>query len=289
MTPESLCMEAHPKLKGTRMVLGLTGWMDGGDVSTGTIRRFVQALGASRLATIQPRDFYVWSFPGSMEVAAMFRPHTKIEDGVIVSYDLPDNIFHYSQEHNLILFHGKEPNLRWNEYAHCILSLASSFHVEMMYFIGSVGGLVPHTREPRLFSSVSDEDLKPALQAYGVRFSNYEGPASIVTLLMREAARRGLRMATLVAEIPAYIQGHNPRCIESMVRRLSGVLEVEIALEPLRQATDVFEKKLNKVLDDRKELAQLIGKLESDYDNEIFDTEMGDLKQWLESQGVRLD
>jgi len=29
--------------------------------------------------------------------------------------------------------------------------------------------------------------------------------------------------------------------------------------------------------------------LEENYDNEVFDTEMGELKKWLEQKGVRLD
>ena len=27
----------------------------------------------------------------------------------------------------------------------------------------------------------------------------------------------------------------------------------------------------------------------SDYDHEVFDSQMGDLKDWLEQQGIRLD
>jgi hypothetical protein len=37
------------------------------------------------------------------------------------------------------------------------------------------------------------------------------------------------------------------------------------------------------------ELAGNIRKLEEDYDNEIFDSEMGELKSWLEQQGIRVD
>jgi len=36
-------------------------------------------------------------------------------------------------------------------------------------------------------------------------------------------------------------------------------------------------------------LAANIQKLEEDYDNEIFNNDMGDLKDWLQQQGVRLD
>ena len=289
MTPEAMRIEVRPKLNHPQMVLGLSGWMDGGDVSTGVIRQLVRMLGARKLGEIEPEGFYLCSFPGTMGVAAMFRPHTEIKDGLIVRYEPPANTFYYSRQNNLILFVGKEPNLRWDDYVDCILSLASTFGVDMSYFIGSVAGLVPHTREPRLFSTVSDEALKPPLEQCGIRFSDYDGPASVVTLLTREAGRRGHSMATLVAEIPAYIQGHNPRCIESVIRRLAAMLGLEVRLDKVRRASDVFEKKLNNVLEGRTELAELISKLEEDYDNEVFDTQMGDLKQWLEDQGIRLD
>lgn len=38
-----------------------------------------------------------------------------------------------------------------------------------------------------------------------------------------------------------------------------------------------------------QKLAERIQKLEEDYDNEVFDTQMTDLKDWLEQQGIRLD
>jgi len=60
-------------------------------------------------------------------------------------------------------------------------------------------------------------------------------------------------------------------------------------LDDLRDISDEFEKKLSEVVQDQPELAGNIRKLEEDYDNEIFNNEMGDLKQWLEQQGIRLD
>jgi len=37
------------------------------------------------------------------------------------------------------------------------------------------------------------------------------------------------------------------------------------------------------------EVAGNIQKMEEDYDNQIFNSEMGDLKKWLQQQGIRLD
>jgi len=272
-----------------RMVLGFSGWMDGGDVSTGTIEYLIEALGAEPLAEMAPEHFYIYSFPGSMEISALFRPHTVIEEGLLRRYEPPANVFHCHSASNLVLFAGKEPNFHWADYAECLLSLAEEMNVSEITFVGSVAGLVPHTREPRLFASVSEERVKDRLEPYSVRFSDYEGPASIVTYLLDQAGRRALPMASLVGEIPAYVQGRNPRCIEAMVRRLSAMLGLRLDLDDLRADSDAFERKLSRVVRKKDDLAKLIGKLEADYDNEVFDSQMGDLKEWLQEKGIRLD
>jgi proteasome assembly chaperone (PAC2) family protein len=92
-----------------------------------------------------------------------------------------------------------------------------------------------------------------------------------------------------VATVPAYVQGNNPKCVEAVIRRLAGILELQIELDDLREISDEFEKRLSDVVQDQPELAGNISKLEEDYDNEIFNSEMGDLKKWLEQKGIRLD
>jgi proteasome assembly chaperone (PAC2) family protein len=289
MASDKLRIYDKPELADPRILLGFSGWMDGGDVSTGSVKCLIEKLGARRFAEIEPEGFYIYSFPGSMEMTAFFRPHTKIEDGLIRSFEVPKNEFFYDDKNNLILFLGKEPNLQWAEFADCVFSLCSQFDINTMYFIGSVAGLVPHTREPRLLCSVSEAKLKEAFASYGVKFANYEGPASFITSLTSGAGKHGLSMASLVATIPAYVQGNNPKCIESVTRRLAGILGLQIDLDDLRNLSDEFEKKLSEVVQEQDELAGNIQKLEADYDNETFDSEMGDLKEWLQQKGIRLD
>jgi len=289
MASDKLNVYKRPKLRNPRLLLGFSGWMDGGEVSTGTVKCLIDKLDAQRFAEIEPKGFYIYSFPGSMEITALFRPHTKIQNGLIASYEIPSNEFFCSEKDDLILFIGKEPNLYWEEFAECIFSVCAEFHIEMIYFIGSVAGLVPHTREPRLFCSVSDPKLKETFQHYGVKFTNYEGPASIVTYLTANCNKRDLGMVSLVATIPAYVQGNNPKCIEAVTRRLVGMLGLQLELDDLTKVSDAFEKKLGDVVLEQPELQSNIHKLEEDYDNEIFNSEMGDLKKWLEQQGIRVD
>ncbi|MBN1805551.1 MAG: PAC2 family protein [Sedimentisphaerales bacterium] len=289
MSSEKLKIYERPNFKNPRLLLGFSGWMDGGDVSTGTIKCFIEKLGARKFAEVEPEGFYLYNFPGSMEMTALFRPYTLIQDGLIKTFEIPPDAFYYSQENDLILFSGKEPNLNWEEFAECIFSLCERFAVEMIYFIGSVAGLVPHTREPRLFCSISHAELRETFQHYGVKFTNYEGPASIVTYLTARCSDRGLKMVSFVATIPAYVQGSNPKCIEAVTRRLVGMLDLQVRFDDLRLVSDEFEKKLSDIVQEQPELESNIQKLEEDYDNEIFNNEMGDLKQWLQQKGIRID
>src|SRR3712207_1243741 len=100
-----------PALDQATLVLAFTGWMDGGDVSTGTVRRLVELLGAQPIAEIDPEPFYIYNFPGSMELTALFRPHIAIEGGLVKSIEMPRSTFYAHEPANLVLFLGKEPNL----------------------------------------------------------------------------------------------------------------------------------------------------------------------------------
>jgi proteasome assembly chaperone (PAC2) family protein len=286
---ESLKIYGRPKLESARMVMAFSGWMDGGDTSTGTVRYLAEKLHAKKTAEIEPEAFYIYNFPGSMEVSSLFRPHTKIEDGLVAIYQEPTNTFFCSEQHNLVLFSGKEPNIRWNEYAECVLSLAADYSVAVIYFVGSVAGLVPHTRDPRWHGSISTDRLRRVLQQHDMKPTNYEGPASIVTYLTVLAREKGIRMATLVAEIPAYVQGENVKCIEAAARKLSDILELAIDLGDLKERSQRFEKTLNETLLEKPDLAEHIKKLEDDYDREVRDEEVADLKSWFEKQGIHLE
>jgi len=289
MSADRLKISARPPLKDPRMIIGLAGWMNGGEVSLGPLNYLAGTLRAARLAEIEPAGFYIYNLPGSMEVSALFRPHAVIEEGLVKACEPPANLFHADEANNLVLFRGKEPHCNWEDYADCLFAVASEFGVRRLYFIGSYAGVVPHTRAPRLYCSVSEEPLKREMEPHGLRFSSYEGPAGISTFLTKLAPSRGVEMVTIVAEIPAYVQGENPRCIEAVTRRLAAILGLQVSLDALRALADGFEAKVSEAVRERPELAEMVRKMEAEYDSEVFETQMGDLKQWLQQQGIRLD
>ncbi|MCE5186979.1 MAG: PAC2 family protein [Planctomycetaceae bacterium] len=279
----------EPKLKKCTLIVGLSGWMDGGDVSTGSMEYLKLKLGAVPFATLNENGFYILNFPGSMEYASLFRPFVKFEEGVIESFDYPKNNFSIDPERGIILFEGQEPNINWSRYADNLLELCQKFNVEMVLFIGSVTGIIPHTREARITCSISNEKLRRLLDKKGFHFSNYEGPSSFIIYLLDRCGHVGLDMISLVAEVPAYVQGYNPKSIETAMRFISGILGLQLDCEDLRVLGDEFEKRVTDLVAKEPELLERVQQIEEIYDNEVFDSEMGELKLWLQRRGVRLD
>ena len=189
---EDLTIYQHPQLDNPPMVLGLTGWMDAGRVSTGTIDYLNEKLEATRFAEIDSLEFGILNFPVStipitvfsdrertvvtsldpMQFSALFRPHTEIEDGIIKEFSYQENQFFYSQAPDLILFSGEEPHIRWRTYSECMFGLAEQLGVKEFYFVGSVSSPIPHTREPRIRASVPNDELRERLRGRRERLKN---------------------------------------------------------------------------------------------------------------------
>ena len=273
---DALRVRDCPAFPGGTLVVAFTGWMDGGDVSTGTVRRLVDLLGARAFADLDPEPFYICNVPGSMEIAAFFRPSIVIEGGLVKSVEMPANTFHSHEPARLVLFVGKEPNLRWREFGDCVLELARRVGVKRMLFVGSFGGPAPHTREPRLYVTCSDARLLPEMQNYVLRRTDYKGPGSFPTYLMTRAGEAGLEMTSLVAEIPGYLQGRNPLSIEAVTRRLAKILRLPLDLGALRAESTEWELEVSRIVEKDEDMAQTVRKLEEVYDEELLRQDGGE-------------
>jgi proteasome assembly chaperone (PAC2) family protein len=265
-----LSYSAHPFLRDGTLLLALGGWMDGGLVSTGTVQRLMEHREIVEVARVDSDQFYIYNFPGPMDIAAVFRPAVKYNDGIITELQLPENVFSADVSANLLFFTGQEPNLRWQAFADCIFAVAEEVGVKRIIFIGSFGGAVPHTREPRLYGSVSHEHLKSLLREHDVRLSDYEGPSGFSTLLLAQSARHGIEMFSLVAEVPGYLEGINPLSIQAVTRRLARLLNQPVDLDQLRQASTGWELQVSEAVEKDAELAETVRKLEERYDNELI-------------------
>lgn len=269
---DALQMIDQPDLSGGTLLLALGGWMDGGEVSTGTVERLIHQRDARGVARIDGEGFYVYHLPGSMEIAALFRPHIEVNDGRLERIEIPDNVFYADEKSKLLYFVGQEPNLHWRAFADCLFELIEQVGVRRIVFVGSYAGAVPHTREPRLYAAASSADLVDSLVPYNVKPADYEGPGSFSTYLLSRVDEQGLEMINLIAEIPAYIQGRNPLSIEAVTRRLTSFLGLKTDLDELRSASDAWESEVSEAVAKDEELAEKIRQLEAAYDEDLLES-----------------
>ena len=184
---------------------------------------------------------------------------------------MPSNTFFCDESANLLLFVGDEPNLRWQTFGQCVLEFAQQCGVTRILFVGSFGGLVPHTREPRLYVTCSDEELLAEMKTYNMRKSGYAGPGSFTSYLITQVLDWDMQMASLAVEIPGYLEGPNLACLEAVARRFSHILKLSLDLDSLRAASTRWELEVSQQIDNNEEMADRVRQLEEDYDNELLE------------------
>src|SRR5688500_5933490 len=106
-TPASLTLLDSPHMRGSTLLLALAGGMDGGLVSTGTVKHSMRGRNLIDVARVEPAGFYIDNFPGSMEVTALFRPEVKYEGGLVTSFEMASNTVHADPVANIAFFIGK--------------------------------------------------------------------------------------------------------------------------------------------------------------------------------------
>ena len=260
----------RPELRHPYMVCGISGWVDGGEAATGSIQYLVRKLEAKGFAEIPTNRFHIFQVPGQLSL----RPHIKIEDGILKEHRFPQNQFFYwvnpNADNDLILFLGTEPNLNWEEYADAILGVAEELAVIRIYLLGGVLDKTPHTREPGVSCACSSDQLKEEMRKYSVQFSNFEGPGSFSTTLLRICQDRQGQMVSLTTRATYYpefdiIIPHNPKTIRAVVSRLNHLLRLNLDISDLDKQAEEFEAKLSFMASQNPAFRTYVEELEKDF------------------------
>ena len=267
-----------PNLQQPSMVVGFSGWLDGGEASTGTVEYLIKKLSPKPFASIPVDDYGVFQVPG-IEVV---RPHVKTRDGVVEEVSFPKNELFYwkkprsSKGSDLILLLGTEPNTRWQDYIRSVINLALEFRVKRLFSFGGVLAKAPHTKEPIVSCSVSDAKLKEVVSSYAVQFSNYEGPATFNSAVVAACKEKGIDAIHMTARALYYPEfniavPHNPKVIFALVRRLNRLLNLKLDLSDLEQESRELEDRLNSLVSQSAPLRDYVRELEESYQELRFE------------------
>jgi len=263
---DSIIFQDTPDLVNPYILIGLSGWLNAGEIATGCIDFLRRKLNARKFAHIDPRRFHVWQVPG-FDPAQITRPHAVIEEGLVKSVNEPANEFFFWQSgtgNDLILFTGSEPNLGWPEYASAILSIAKRYRACRIYSLGGVFDQVPHTRETNVFAVLSRPELKDEFKSFP--FLNYAGPCSFSAMLLHLAGMEGIEAAGITARIPPYIQNFNAKAGYDLLKKVLALTPLNIDLSDLKISGDNLVAMMDKSFNQNATALEQLRKLEEMFD-----------------------
>jgi len=185
------------------MIAGWQQWADAGAVSSGLPLYLLEQTQAAKIAEIHPDGFYLFQVPGTHD---LFRPMVKLQEGHRESMEEKLNEFFFAgdDEHGFYIFLGEEPHLNEERYADAFFDVVEELGIERVAAVAGVYGAMPYEKEREVSSVYSHPSMKDELQKYAVRFSSYEGGATISMYLADRAERRGIEFFRFCAFVPSY-------------------------------------------------------------------------------------
>lgn len=239
------------------LIMAFSGWNDAAESATTAARYLGQIWPARALASIDPEEFYHFG---------LSRPHVRFKTGSRQEREVvwPATEFSLAQpealDRDLIVGVAIEPHLKWRTYCGAVLELARRCEASLVLTLGALLAEVAHTQPVRLVGGAYDPELAARL---GIRPTRYEGPTGIVGVLNTISRDEGIPIASLWANVPHYVSGiENPKAAMALVRRVLGLLNVELDLSDLNEASAQFEQNLNSIVSQNKKIADYVRKLE---------------------------
>lgn len=290
-----------PTAREIYMIVGWQQWADAGSISSELPQYLIEHTGARKIGEIKPAGFYLFQIPGTHH---FLRPEIKLKEGHTKALSHRKNEFFYTgdEQKGLVIFLGSEPHLNAEQYGDALFEAAQTLGVKKMSAVGGVYGPMPYDKDRDISCAYSLPHMKAGLEEYAVRFSNYEGGATIGSFLLSQAEEKGLEFFVMYAFVPAYdlsqlsslLQGirieNDYKAWYDLLRRLNHMFDLGLDLSELEQ----FSHELILSMDSKiealeKEMPQLkvkdyLRNLTEDFNemsfmplDDVWERELGDL------------
>lgn len=251
----------RPELKKPFTIIGFGGWADAGNVSTLSLAYLKEAEDAARLGYIDV---------GDLVDHTEHRPFVTIEGGFIKELEMPSFEVYYTAKRTpeLILVNGYELSFGWSEFIAALFELMDSFGSKTIVTIGGLIDNTPHTKPVRISFLTTSQQLYAKCMAQGLRPSNYSGPASMHSYIIKNSGMHGYETLSIWGHVPSYLNTPNPRVVLAVLEKLSSILETQFNLNRLYVESAIFESKVNSLIESDERLKEIIKQLEKEYEEQ---------------------
>ncbi len=269
------------------MIAGWRQWADAGAISSRLPEYLIEKLGARKIGEIDSSGFYLFQIPGAHH---FLRPQIKLKEGYREGLEKKSNEFFYAgdDKKGLVIFLGDEPHMRVDEYASAFFAGVKELGVKRAAGVGGVYGAMPYDKDRDVSCVYSLREMKEELDQYAVRYSNYEGGATIGSYLVDRAEQEKLPFLVMYAFVPAY-DFSQPALFPQGVRiendykawydilvRLSYMFGLELELSELQNRSDelvmTMDAKLAELGDEMPQLKvhEYIEKLNTEFNENPY-------------------
>jgi proteasome assembly chaperone (PAC2) family protein len=250
-------------LRSPILVAAFRGWNDAGDAASFAATHLGRTLAAEKIASIDPEEFYDFQ---------AVRPEVRLVEGMRREINWPANEFWASRGHSghdLLLFVGTEPNLRWRMFSELVVRVARKYGVQLVVTFGALLADVAHSRPVPITGTAADPAL---VERLGLTRSGYEGPTGIVGVLNDAFGRNGIDSASLWAAVPHYLAvTPNPKAALALIRKATELIGVDAETQELERATAAYEKRVSEMVAGDEDVEAYVKLLEQRTDNQALE------------------
>lgn len=255
-TMDSLHWSERPEpLREPIMVAAFRGWNDAASAASTALATVGEALGAHRVAVIDPDEFY--DFQSTRPII-----DTSVDGSGAITW--PEVEIYTARidgsQHDLVLVAGSEPSMRWRSFTRTLLGAATELGVRRIVLLGALLADVVHTDPIHLTGLSPDAALAEEL---GLRSPSYSGPTGIVGVLQHSAASHDIPALSLWAPVSHYAAGiTNTKASLALVEAFTDVTGIAVQTPELEAASQAFEEQVSQAVSADPRLRSLVERLQ---------------------------
>ncbi|GAC1404712.1 MAG: PAC2 family protein [Ktedonobacteraceae bacterium] len=264
---------SQPELRDPIMIVAFAGWNDAAESATTAVKFLIDKWKPTKFAEIDSEDFFVFTEA---------RPTVKLVDGLQRAVVWPTNqFFAYTNPdltHDIILFLGVEPQLKWKTFSETFLEACRRFHVSETVFLGALLAEVPHSVAVPMSGTSTTTEVMERLREMEIRNSRYEGPTGMIGVLQDTCRQANIAAASLWAAAPHYLAATpNIKVTAALLTYVNTFLSLGLDLSDIQSDAVRFEEQITSLVARDAEASAYVRRLEEQIDENDEDDEDPDI------------
>lgn len=247
-----------PELKDPTLIVMLSGWIDASGAAASAMAHIINESAARSLIEFDADTF--------IDFRAR-RPFMELREGVNtrIAWNLPEmQVGTDNNEHDVLLLTGPEPDIAWNAFAEAVAGLAKQLNVSKCIGLGAYPFGAPHTRSVGLTATSPDPSI---IERLTLSKNSLDAPAGVEAIIEHAMHRIGIPAFCLWAQIPHYVSSMAyPAASAALIEALCLETGLSFDTSTLRQEAVVQRERLDQLVNNNPDHAEMLSKLEEAYD-----------------------